>query len=355
MRRMKKYVVSLGAGHGGFDSGTIGAGGLAEKDVTLLIVKCISKRLAHTGAFDIIIVRADDNYIGTRQRARLIEESSSHCHIEIHVDLTQENAKSAAVWYSADIPADRDCAAKLSRRMARVLEIPDCGARVRFDYCMLFKKLEGFEDYYSLIEALGISRERHVFYCECGFDCCAAKSGAAGRLAAAMAEAISRTVCELFAVHVPIRLLPRSCPTVQIDSLRRPMFLKEGFFNVRSGPGNSYPTIRVIEGLIYTGFYEQRDGWLRLSAQSGEYISASAVDIFINPQPRALNYKRGDYEIETTGREGFYFVLADIQPSSEILGAVGMGTSFYTTYHKGFRKILYCDREGFIGPTAWSI
>ena len=351
---MQKYVVSLGAGHGGFDLGTVGPDGLAEKDVTLTVAQYIGKRLRSTGAFEVVMARADDTYVGTAQRVRSAQKNGSLCHVEIHVDLTQEHAKSAAVWYPADMPGDGALAARLSRRMAKALEIPDCGARVRFDYCMLFRKLEGFEDYYSLIEALGVS-QRHVFYCECGFNCGGDEKRRAGMLAAAMAEEVFHALCELYSVRLPVRGAKRFLPPPPAGGRGRPVSVREGFYNLRSGPGRNYPVVRVIEGLINTGYYERKNGWLKLSAHGGEYLSASAVDVYLNPYLRVLDYKKGDWEIETTGRDGFYFVLAGLEPDSEILGAVGAHTSFFTTYHGGYRQIFYCDRPGFVGPSAWSI
>jgi hypothetical protein len=350
---MRKYIVSLGAGHGGFDFGTIGPNSLAEKDVTLGVVQCISRRLARTGAFEVMIVRPSDHYLSTGERVSAIQSSASLCHVEIHIDLTAENAKSAAVWYCADMPSDRGCAARLSHRLAMALEIPDCGAKVRFDYCMLFKKLEGFEDYYSLIEALGASGVRHVFYCECGFATGAVRSGLTGRLAGAMAEAIARTICEFFHVHAPRSLVSPVAPLMMEDCRARQVYLKGGYFNLRSGPGSAYAVIRVVEGLIFTGFYEQKAGWLRISAENAEYISEAAVELYLGASNGLPCGKDSDFEIETTGREGFHFVLADMRPNAGILGVVGTGTAFYTTYHGGWRKITYCDRVGFIGPSGF--
>jgi N-acetylmuramoyl-L-alanine amidase len=351
--RMKKYIVSLGAGHGGYDFGTIGPNGLVEKDVTLSVVKYISRKLAQTGAFDVIAVRPSDAYISTRQRMSTVQSGASLCHVEIHVDLTAENAKSAAVWYCADMPSDRIGASKLSHRLAMALEIPDCGARVRFDYCMLFKRLEGFEDYYSLIEALGTSGVKHVFYCECGFAAGAIRRGLTGRLAGAMAEAVARTICELFHVHCPRSLWPVAAPLVVSDCQSRQAYLKEGFFNLRAGPGGAYAVIRVIEGLIFTGVYEQKAGWLRLSADNEEYISQAAVELYLGASDSASYSKDCDFEIETTGRDGFHFVLADMRLEAGILGVVATGTAFFTTCHGGWRKIAYCDRVGFIAPSGF--
>jgi hypothetical protein len=218
---------------------------------------------------------------------------------------------------------------------------------------MLFKKLAGFEDYYSLIEALGAAKVGHVFYCECGFACAEVIRGGAGRLADSMAEAVARTICELFRVNAPVSLLPQKAPFSHAVVAVYPVYLKEGFFNLRSGPGAAHHVIRVIEGLIYSGFYARESGWLLLSGEGGEYLSEAAVDMYLNPQATGASPQPGGYEKETTGRDGFYFVLNQPRAGAEILGAVGTGVTFLTAYHRGYRLVNYCDRAGFIGPSAW--
>lgn len=344
---MQRATVTIGAGHGGHDCGTVGQDGLVEKDVTLLIARLVIRRLSHFSQMEARALREDDRYISTRERAKQARNMGSSCHVEIHADLGASGHKSTAVLYAADIPSDRVPAAKLARRLSEACGVTDCGARVRFDYCALFQKLDGFEDYYELVEALGGFGPRHVFYCECGFP---ANEKAVRRLAIRVAEAVARTVCELYGIFLlPPALRPQeAAPTPEQGA--QIVFLKAGYFNIRAGPGARFVVVRKITGLIYTRVYGASGGWLRIRENREEFLSETAVGLYVGPPPP------GGLDVsirETVGRDCFYLVLTEPRSGAEALGAVGVGAAFVTTPCGTWRRIRYCDREGFLGPSAF--
>ena len=342
---MREIVVTLGAGHGGHDLGTVGPGGIAEKDVTLYIARCVMKRLEAAGRFTVVPVRTGDFYIATPQRAQVASLVHSRCHVELHADLLPDSPKSAAVWFSADMPRDRYCAGVLSRRLADICGVPDCGARVRYDYCTLLGPLTGLEDYYAVIEALGAGGS-HVFYCEFGMaDAMTALQETASRIAVAVAHA----VCELFEVRPPHRM-PLPEEPLRADSHHRPVFLRRGLFYIRAGPGPRHAVVRVISGLIYIDGGESRDGWMCMAppdAGRAEYISLVAVDYYLRPAAGRVPSANAGYAPAFIRRDSFGLVRSEPRADAAVLGAVGPGTCVCARDEGDFRRLRYGDRVGF--------
>ncbi|NPV90049.1 MAG: N-acetylmuramoyl-L-alanine amidase [Firmicutes bacterium] len=53
--------IVLDAGHGGYDSGAVGPGGVKEKDVTLAVVKLLSGLLGSAGGVELMLTRSSDD------------------------------------------------------------------------------------------------------------------------------------------------------------------------------------------------------------------------------------------------------------------------------------------------------
>ena len=351
---MREIVVTLGAGHGGHDLGTVGPGGIAEKDVTLYIARCVMKRLEAAGKFTVVLVRTGDFYMVTTQRVQVARLVHSRCHVELHADLLADSPKSAAVWFSADMPRDRYCADVLSRRLADISGVPDCGARVRYDYCMLLGPLTGLEDYYAVVEALGAGGS-HVFYCEFGM---AGTLPELQETASRIAGAVARTICELFEVRRP-RLMPLPEAGLRADSHPRPVFLRRGLFYIRAGPGPRHGAVRGISGLIYTDGGESQNGWMCIKAPGAgrarpEYISLAAVDFYLRLSTDGFSAANAGYAPALIRRDSFGLVLAEPRTGASVLGAVGPGTCVCARNEGSFRRFRYGDRVGFVASGVFA-
>ena len=62
----KKYMVVIDPGHGGKDSGAIGASGRFEKDFTLSLSKKVAERLEQEPEIGVYLTREDDSFISTK-------------------------------------------------------------------------------------------------------------------------------------------------------------------------------------------------------------------------------------------------------------------------------------------------
>lgn len=355
---MSGIVVTLGAGHGGHDLGTVGPSGLTEKEFCLSAVRGAARLLSAAGRFDPVPVRAGDWYMETARRARAAALLHSRCHVEFHADLLPGGPKGAVVWFSADRPRDRLPAAELSRRIARLCRVPDCGARPRYDYGSLLDRPAGLEDYYSLIESMAgpSAGPAHVFYCECGLrPSVSGSQRRLGQMAVRLAAEIARLVGRLFEIHVGIRFPPPVPDETVWSPAGCPVRLHRGLFYARAGPGPGYPAVGVVGGGIITDCLAQEGGWFAIPGElpptgpGGRlYLSRLALAGRLpaeKPVPPAPP--------EITRRDGFSLVLAEPRPGAALLGAVGPGTRLPTLRRKGYRRILYGDRDGFIGDDAF--
>lgn len=349
---MNAIVVTLGAGHGGHDLGTVSPSGCAEKNFTLSAARQAAMALAATGRFDPALVRSGDWYADIGRRARAAELLHSHCHVELHADLSASLPKGAAVWFSADRPRDRLPAADLSRRIARVCRVPDCGARPRYDFGSLLGAPAGAEDYYALLEkAVGPGRgPGHVLYCEYAlppgrFDTEYRLRQAAARLGLETA----RAVAELFGVRLAPRLRPPAVPDETWEPAAHPVRLRRGLYYARAGPGPGYPSVHIVCGRIVTDCLEEKNGWFAVPGQGATCVWLSRLALDDRP-PRVTE---GPERVEVTRRDGFSLVLAEPEPGAALLGAVGPGTRLAVRRLPGYRLFCYGGWEGYLPDDAF--
>lgn len=77
-------VVVIDPGHGGHDSGTVGANGLQEKAVALAIAKRLYARLKATKSIHPVLTRDDDTFVTLVQRVRIAQEHHANLFVSIH-------------------------------------------------------------------------------------------------------------------------------------------------------------------------------------------------------------------------------------------------------------------------------
>lgn len=346
---MKRITVTLGAGHGGYDFGTVSPSGLAEKSVTLHIARCIRRRLDRAGAFETLLIRPADRYVPTQLRASLIGGLGSDCHVELHADLLGQTPRSAAVWYRDSCAEDARVAVRLSALLAADCGgCADCGARA-------WRGLPGapppgsgaserFENYYRLLEA--IPGARHAFYCEIGLP---GRPADARRCAQKAARAVARALCALFSVPFPVLCLtPRGAEDFRPDTRMTPVYLGGGLYHIRAGPSGRAARLGVARGMIYTGVYARENGWLRVDPDENVFLTEAAVD----DAPGNIAGDDGACSLERM-REGEYYVTAGPREGDVLLGTAAGAPLFFTRQVSGRRRIFFCDRFGYVGPEAW--
>jgi len=92
--------IVIDAGHGGHDSGTIGADGIEEKDVVLDVALRLGKLLHERLGADIIYTRSDDTFIPLETRTAIANKAQADLFISIHANSSQdESARGVETYY----------------------------------------------------------------------------------------------------------------------------------------------------------------------------------------------------------------------------------------------------------------
>ncbi|MDO5116170.1 MAG: N-acetylmuramoyl-L-alanine amidase [Synergistaceae bacterium] len=100
-------IICIDAGHGGKDPGAC-AGGVREKDITLIMAKLIGGKLAGR---TVVYTRTDDSYVELSERAAIANRSKADLFVSIHCNsATSEKANGAEV-YTHTSQSDRSVAA----------------------------------------------------------------------------------------------------------------------------------------------------------------------------------------------------------------------------------------------------
>lgn len=104
--RPKKIV--LDPGHGGYDPGAIGRGGLREKDVTLAVAKKIKKMIEYEMPdIRVYMTRNDDQFVSLPKRTEFANQLEADLFISIHVNSAPNKHATGVETYYLDITHDR--------------------------------------------------------------------------------------------------------------------------------------------------------------------------------------------------------------------------------------------------------
>jgi N-acetylmuramoyl-L-alanine amidase len=80
-----RKVVVVDAGHGGRDSGALGANSY-EKDVTLAAALALKARLERSGRYEVVMTRASDVYVPLETRVQIARRAGAYLFISLHAD-----------------------------------------------------------------------------------------------------------------------------------------------------------------------------------------------------------------------------------------------------------------------------
>ncbi len=112
---LKINRIVIDAGHGGHDSGTLGVGGIEEKDVVLDVALRLGKLLHDRLGAEIIYTRSDDTFIPLETRTAIANKAQADLFISIHANSSQDpTARGVETYYlnfTSD-PAALDVAAR---------------------------------------------------------------------------------------------------------------------------------------------------------------------------------------------------------------------------------------------------
>jgi N-acetylmuramoyl-L-alanine amidase len=92
--------IVIDAGHGGHDSGTLGAGGIQEKDVVLDVALRLGRLLHDRLGAEIVYTREDDTFIPLETRTAIANKAQADLFISVHANSSpDESARGVEVYY----------------------------------------------------------------------------------------------------------------------------------------------------------------------------------------------------------------------------------------------------------------
>jgi len=100
--------VVIDAGHGGHDSGTLGAGGIEEKDVVLDVALRLGRLLKDRLGVDVIYTRSDDTFIPLETRTAIANKAQADLFISIHANSSSDSSARGVETYYLNFTSDPD-------------------------------------------------------------------------------------------------------------------------------------------------------------------------------------------------------------------------------------------------------
>jgi N-acetylmuramoyl-L-alanine amidase len=127
---LKVSRIVIDPGHGGHDTGTIGAQGLMEKDlaldVSLRLGKLIKERLPAT---EVVFTRGNDGFVPLEKRTQLANQAQADLFLSIHANSSGDGKAVGTETYYLDLNATADALQVAARENATaqraVHELPD--------------------------------------------------------------------------------------------------------------------------------------------------------------------------------------------------------------------------------------
>jgi N-acetylmuramoyl-L-alanine amidase len=92
--------IVLDPGHGGKDTGAIGAGGTAEKDIVLAVAKKLASKLKQDMGLEVVLTRNDDRFIPLEDRTAIANSEAADLFISLHMNASpNDEAKGLETYY----------------------------------------------------------------------------------------------------------------------------------------------------------------------------------------------------------------------------------------------------------------
>ena len=95
----KPIIVAIDAGHGGIDSGAIGANKVFEKNITLKYAKKLKDVLNKYG-FKVVMIREEDKTIPLAKRVKIAKDAKADVYISLHTDANENKKAYGTTIYS---------------------------------------------------------------------------------------------------------------------------------------------------------------------------------------------------------------------------------------------------------------
>ncbi|MEO6910704.1 MAG: N-acetylmuramoyl-L-alanine amidase, partial [Edaphobacter sp.] len=110
--------IVIDAGHGGHDSGTLGVGGIEEKDVVLDVALRLGKLLHERLGAEIIYTRSDDTFIPLETRTAIANKAQADLFLSIHANSSRDASARGVETYYLNFTTQQDALEVAARENA---------------------------------------------------------------------------------------------------------------------------------------------------------------------------------------------------------------------------------------------
>jgi N-acetylmuramoyl-L-alanine amidase len=110
--------IVIDAGHGGHDSGTLGPGGVQEKDIVLDVALRLGKLLRERLGAEVVYTRTDDTFVPLETRTAIANQAKADLFISIHANSSQDRTARGVETYYLNFTTSTDALEVAARENA---------------------------------------------------------------------------------------------------------------------------------------------------------------------------------------------------------------------------------------------
>lgn len=142
---LKIQRVVLDPGHGGHDTGTIGPGGLLEKDLVLDVAQRLGRLIEQKMGSQVIYTRTDDTFVPLERRTEIANDAKADLFLSIHANSSPARSAAGVETFYLNFTTSRSAL--------------DVAARENADSTMSVYDLQGLLQKIALTDKINESRE----------------------------------------------------------------------------------------------------------------------------------------------------------------------------------------------------
>jgi N-acetylmuramoyl-L-alanine amidase len=115
---LKVGRIVLDPGHGGHDTGTVGPGGLREKDLVLDVSQRLGRLIEERMGSEVIFTRSDDTFVPLERRTEIANEAKADLFLSIHANSSPLRSAAGVETYYLNFTTSRSALDLASRENA---------------------------------------------------------------------------------------------------------------------------------------------------------------------------------------------------------------------------------------------
>lgn len=112
LKKIRKPLISIDAGHGGRDPGTTGYHGSKEKKITLAFAYILKEALEDSGKYKVLLTRKNDKYIDLKKRVEISRNAKADMFISVHADAhSNRSMRGLSIYTLSEKASDKEAEA----------------------------------------------------------------------------------------------------------------------------------------------------------------------------------------------------------------------------------------------------